>query len=347
MDDNLAVTTETPAAPPAVTPSITITEPAAPAAPESRRDTIERAFKTPTNRGKHASLQPREQGRFAGAPQVGGAVAAPAPVVERPPLSKSLKRELEPHWNAAPHELVTAFAQREADYEKGVEPLKTKSAQYDQLMQQFQPYEQMLQAEGATPATAISSLLGTAALLRTGTPAQKAQGLAQVMRQHNIPLDHIAAVFGQTQSPVFDPQFNALAQQVQQLTQAQQAQSHAQQQRALSVIESFSSDPANSHFAALQPKMLALLQQPDIFGKDISLMSEREKLKLAYDTALRLDPELSAQASAAIQGQQAAVSAAKTAAVQVRGAPGASIPADANPKDRRAVIANALRAAQR
>ena len=328
-------------------------EPAAPEVPkepETRRDVLERAFKTPNNRGKHASLQPREAGKFAGPPQTPQA-EAPA----RPPLLKSLKKELEPHWNNAPPELLNAFAQREADFDKGAATWKTKAEQADAVLKQFEPYQWMLQNEGATPHTAIAPLLQTAAILRTGTPAQKAQSVAQVMQQFGIPLDHIAAMFGQGQSPVMDPQYNQLAQQVQSLTQAQRQQEMMQNQRALTVIEQFSADPKNEHFQALQPHILALLQTPALLGQDVAFMSERERLQLAYDTAVRLDPTIAAQVAAqqqaAAQEQlrakaQAAVSTAKAAAVQVRGAPGAPSQAVANPNDRRSVIANALRAAQ-
>lgn len=350
-----AVETPAPEAPAAAQPAA----PEAPKAPESRRDVLERAFKTPNNRGKHASLQPREQGKFAGPPQAKSeapqvATDAPAAPV-RPPLLKSLKRELEPHWNSAPPELLQAFAQREADFDKGAQTWKTKAEQADAVLKQFEPYQWMLQNEGATPQTAIAPLLQTAAILRTGTPAQKAQSVAQVMQQFGIPLDHIAAMFGQGNAPqpALDPHYNQLAQQVQSLAMAQRQQEQLQNQRALTVIEQFAADPANQHFAALQPKILALLQTPDLLGQDISYMSERERLALAYDTAVRLDPQLAAQSLAqqqAAQQQQlrekaqAAANAAKAAAVQVSGAPGAPLAQSANPNDRRSVIANALRA---
>lgn len=311
--------------------------------------------KPPTNRGKHAAYQPREQGKF-----VPGAPAIPAPAAPIPPelaLPKSIKREYEAHWNQTPAELRQALIQREADYEKGINQYKTQAEQAQGVLEQFRPYEWMLRNEGATPQTAIAPLLQTAAILRTGTPAQKAQSVAQVMRQFGIPIEHIQAMYGQQngqQSAVMDPQYNQLAQQVQHLTQAQQQQEQIQNQRAMSVIEQFAADPAHPHFAVLQPKMLALLQTPHLMGVDVQFMSEREKLKLAYETALRLDPQLSAQAAAqqqaeatriARQNTQQAANVAKAAAVQVQGAPGAPLAATVNSQDRRSVIANALRAA--
>lgn len=343
------------AAPP---PAAAVT-PAANAEPKSRHDVIREAFsKPPTNRGKHAAFQPRAEGKFApGAPVIPPEQAPAAPT--RPALLKSLKKEIEPHWNAAPPELLNAFTQREADYEKGIAQYRTQAEQASAVLDQFRPYEWMLRNEGATPQTAIAPLLQTAAILRTGTPAQKAQSVAQVMQQFGIPVEHIQQLFGQQQNgaqpPVMDPQYNELAQQVHNLRQAQQQNEQQQNQRAMSVIEQFAADPAHQHFASLQPKMLALLQAPHLMGQDVQFMSEREKLKLAYDTALRLDPQLSAQATAQQQAAaahqarataQAAANTAKAAAVQVQGAPGAPLATAINPQDRRAVIANALRAAQ-
>ena len=355
------VTTDTPVSVPVTAPpaSDAAPSPSAPDAgaidprdPRPRHDIIRDALNKPTNnRGRHAAYQPREAGKFApGTPQV---PAQPDPLA----LPKSLKRELEGHWKQSPAELRQAIIQREADFDKGAASWKTRTEQADAILQQFQPYEWILRNENTTPQAAIGPLLLTAAILRTGTPQQKAQSVAQVMHQYGIPLEHIAAMFGhgQQQNAILDPQYNHLAQQVQHLTQAQQMQEQQLTQRAMTVIEQFAADPANQHFVTLQDKMLALLQTPHLLGKDVHLMSEREKLKLAYDTALRLDPQLSAQAAAKQQAEaqrlargkaQGAANVAKAAAVQVNGAPGSASAPAVNANDRRSIIANALRAAQ-
>ena len=129
------------------------------------------------------------------------------------------------------------------------------------------------------------------------------------------------------------------------ITQQQYQAQKTNENRALSVIQQFAGDPANMHFEAVSDRMLQLLQAPQVLG-DTSQMSEREKLQLAYDTAIRLDPQL-AQTLYAQQQQQATATAqvqrARTAAVSVRGAPGGSANPAINQQDRRAVIANALR----
>ena len=311
----------------------------APAEPQSRADTIREAMKSPTNRGKHAVHQPREGGKFAGAPQF----PTPEP---RPTMPKSLRMELQPHWEKAPHELLSAVNQREADYEKSIAQYKTRDAEAKSITDLFEPYQWMLRNEGATPQSAIAPLLQTAAILRTGSPAQKAQSVAQVMQQFGIPLEHIQQLFNE-EAPQQDNQYNQLAQQVQQLTQHISNSQHQQNQqnnaRVHSEIAKFASNPAFTHFEALQPKMITLLENPGILG-DISNLSDGEKLKVAYDVALRLDdtiPQFAQQQNVVQQVQKA-----KAAAIQVRGAPSSSASAAANINDRRAVIANAIRQAQ-
>ena len=323
----------------------------APAEPQSRADTIREALaKTssdPANQSKPS--QPREKGKFAPKFPTSESQAPNTPEKPRVDMPKSLRLELKDHWEKAPQELQQAFAQRDADYEKGISQYKTRDAEARAITEQFAPYEWILRNEGTTPAQAIAPLLQTAALLRTGTPAQKSQAVAHMIQQFQIPIDQVSAHLGGTAPIQQDSHYNDLAQQVQQLTQhITQQQYQAQksnENRALSVIQQFAGDPANMHFEAVSDRMLQLLQAPQVLG-DTSQMTEREKLQLAYDTAVRLDPQLAQSLYAQQQQQsqaQAQVQKARTAAVSVRGAPGGSANPVINQTDRRAVIANALR----
>lgn len=342
--ENEVVAPDTPEVPAPEAPAVSTP----PTEPQSRADTIREALaKEPSNRGK--SSQPREQGKFASKFPTDQSQAPNTPEKPRVEMPKSLRLELKDHWEKAPPELQQAFTQRDADYEKGITGYKTRDAEARAITEQFAPYEWILRNEGSTPAQAIGPLLQTAALLRTGTPAQKSQAVAHMIQQFQIPLDQISAHFGGNAPVQQDSHYNDLAQQVQQLTQhITQQQYQAQktnENRALSVIQQFAGDPANMHFEAVSDRMLQLLQAPQVLG-DTSQMSEREKLQLAYDTAVRLDPQL-AQSLYAQQQQQAQATAqvqrARTAAVSVRGAPGGSVNPAINQQDRRAVIANALR----
>ena len=341
--------------PPEVAPAPAVSPAEPTQQPPSRHDTLRAAFANQGERGKHAAFQPREAGRFAPGPPT-------FPTPERPVMPASLRRELQPHWEkASPYisaELLTAINQRDSDYEKGLGMMaqyRTQAAEADDVLGLFKPYEWILKSENATPKAAISALLQTAVVLRTGTPAQKAQSVAQAMRDYNIPLEVVHSLLnGQQVSPQSAPPaesqaYNQLAQQVQELTQhftrSQQQQQQQLENKALAVIQKFASEPANLHFEKVQDRMLMLLESPDFLG-DISAMSEREKLQLAYDTAIRLDPVISAQVLAHQQAKSQAknsVASSRSAAVQVNGSPGSGASVAIDPNDRRAVIANALR----
>jgi DNA-binding transcriptional MerR regulator len=342
-------TIDPPVEPAAVTP------PSEPAPPQTRRDILAEQFKKDTERGKHAQFQPREQGKFAGAPQF--------PTPTRPPLIPSLKKEVQPHWDAAPIELLQEIVRREEDHNKGIVPLKQKAQQADELLREFEPYQEILQREGATPKTAINTLLKAAQIVRTGTPLDKASLIVTTMRQWGIPLEHVQQLLGgqQPQQPnsipslaAPDPQLTALVQQVQALTQAQTQRQQEEQQRheaqAVQAITKFAEDPANAHFDAVQEKMLGLLQSPqvmkDVMGLDTSAMDYSQKLKVAYETAIRLDPALSTQVAQQAAQQASQVQKSKAAAVQVKGAPGTGPAPVIDPSDRRAFIANLVKRAR-
>ena len=188
-------------------------------------------------------------------------------------------------------DLVSDIVRREADYTKGIEPLRTMKTQYEELMGVFKPYETMLAAENATPKAAMANLLQTAAILRTGSPALKVQLAANLMRQFGIPFEQVGQLLsggGATPvngngAPVIDPQVQLLAQQVEQLTSAQQAEYDA---RARAAIQQFAADPANKYFDAVSDEIADLLENSRRFREQTAGLPEGERLKRAYDTAV-------------------------------------------------------------
>lgn len=336
----------------ASTPTETPTA-APPKEPPSRHDLLRQAFnKAPSERGKHAAQQPRSQGRFAGPPAPSPAAASStvppaAPVIPHPEMPKSLKQELKDHWTKTPREIAEAVVQRELDSQRGVAQMKERAAQADDLLNEFKPYELLLKTENTSPKAAISELLKTAAILRTGTPAQKAQAVAVTMQQFGIPIEHIHQMLtGNGQQPVLNPQFSQISQEVQQLkqslTQQQQQRQEEEQARSLAAIQAFASDPAHQYFDAVQDTMLSVLQSPQLLG-DATTFDAPRKLKAAYDIALKLQGLAPPPPQQAAQQQAQQVSQARAAAVQVTGAPSPAPAQAVNPNDRRALIANAFR----
>ncbi len=331
-------------APPAPTP-----EPAAPAAPvvetpaakpEDRRAVIAEAFRT-------SAEKPRDPaGKFVPKPPALPAAAEPVAAVPKVAMPKSLRLELSQHWEKTPAELQAAINQREADYEKGVQPLKQKAQQADELLNEFKPYEAMLRTENATPATAVRTLLQTAAILRTGSPVQKAHAVATTMRQFGIPIEHIQQMLsGSVPAPAqqaMDPQY--IQQLVnQQLTAFQQQQLEGQN---ISEVERFAANPEHKHFAAVQDWMSSLMAT-ERFQQEHGSKAPQDTLKAAYDMALRVDPAIYQQVIAEQQAKETAqrqVTQSKNAAVQVKGAPSSGPAARPDPNNRREVIGALIRA---
>lgn len=357
-------TPETPAASPstpAAEPALTPAEPAAPEKPDPQdlRAVVQHAVNNPSNRGKHAQHQPRVDGKFAGPPKLPSASAQPPAVAAttvRPAMPKGFKAEMQTHWDKVPAEffpLLESMTQRDTDFNKGMEMFKPAKAQLEDLLSVFKPYEQMMAAEGATPKAAIQNLLQTAAIFRTGSPAQKTQAVAAIMRQFNVSPEDLQSVLSgtaPTQPQALDPQ--SVNQLVTQAVQ-QQLTAHQQQQRAeraVSEIQAFAGNPANKHFEAVAEDMEMILSSPS-FHQRHNGVPESEKLKLAYDLACRTNPEVfkaiqaeqQAQELAQRQAQAAAeVTQARQAAVQVKGAPTPSPATTTNPKDLRAVVKEAF-----
>jgi len=266
-------------------------------------------------------------------------------------MPKSLRKELEAHWNTAHPELAAAVHQRQLDYEKGVQPLKEAKAQLDEILNEFKPYEWLMRNENVTPKAAINELMRVAGLFRTGTPVQKAQAIAHFMQQFSIPFEHVQRMLGSSlpangQPQTADPRLNPLVEHLQQMnhtvTTLQQQWQQQSEARALSAIQQFAT--THPEFDAVSERMLTLLQSPQILGVDASA-GEQERLQAAYDMACRLDPAVQARIEAAKASAQQAhqkVTQSKAAAVQVRGAPASGPQPAVNPQDRRALIKNAM-----
>lgn len=406
MADETVVQPNAPAAPESSTPPPTTqaSVPGAagaspssePAKPEQRRDTIARALADkkaetgdtglrdrliaegkikPASPAKQAAAAQmlRDRGKFTGkAPEQPVATQGAALPVETappqfPPLPKWLKKELEPVWQKGPPELLQAFSKYGEDATKGIEKYKGEATQAQALLNEFKPFEQMIRAEGGTPQTAIRSLLQISSQLRTGSPQDKAQLVAQTMKQYGVPFEHIAQMFGvrltdangqpvQSSIPQTDPQIAALMREVNTLKGSiqsrEQAAQAAEDARIAKIAEAFGKD--RPHFEDLKPQIAGLISGGLVQGMDT--MSESEILNAAYDMALRLNPALYEQhlaqereraAQAERDKANQAAQTSRAAAVQVRGAPGSkSLPA-VDPKDRRSAIRHAIALHQR
>ncbi len=312
-----------------------------------RRELLTRAADKISERGKHAQNQPRTpQGQFNGPPKAPPVQAAPeVPAIPRPQMPKSLKRELQSHWEAAHPELAAAIHQRELDYEKGLTPLQRAKAEYEELLNEFRPYEQIMRSQNATPKQVVANLMKTANILHTGSPVDKAIAVAQTMRQFGISFEQVQQLLSGSGAPAalgngapaIDPRVSELEQRYQALESQLQQQSNATVEQA---VEKFLGNPENKYANDVWEQMVPLLKSPEILGQARTI---EEKLEAAYQKAIRLNDDVFAKVQAdqkAKEQSQQQIAQARQAAVQVSGAPTAGPAPELNPKDRRSLIAN-------
>ena len=153
------------------------------------------------------------------------------------------------HWQALPDEIKQRVQTRELEISRKISETAEARKFADAVSQAVNPYMAMIQSEGGTPVAAIASLFQTAGALRTAPPQQKAQLVAQMVKQFGIDVGMLdQALVGQ--GPQMDPVEERINQRVnqaiapmqqhmQQMQQMQQQEVQAHQQAASQAVEQF------------------------------------------------------------------------------------------------------------
>jgi hypothetical protein len=183
-------------------------------------------------------------------------------------------------------------------------------------------YAPALQAEGVDTLTAAHNLFQTASQLRFGSPAEKAQTAARIIRAYGVDVMALAAVLdnmplpqGGGQVPQFqDPRVDQL---LGELNQAKQQRVQTLQAQATGEVEQFGAD--KDFFDDVRLDMADIMEMAANRGIDLSLQQ-------AYDRACAMHPEVSKVLAARVAAQQAGTARqstqrARLAASSVRGTP--------------------------
>lgn len=229
-------------------------------------------------------------------------------------------------FTKAPPDVQAIIARREAEMHKGLSEQGTKYAEKARLADEIQtaaaPYAAMLQAEGATPATAFKSLMNTAYTLRAGTPAQRHGIIASLAKQFGVDLTAVAS----GDIPYEDPAIAQTHSRIQSLEQQIAQQNHAAEQAAtaqtLNQIEAFKTElddkgnPKHPYFEESRTEMARLVQG----GLAADVAS-------AYEMAVWATPHLRAKqlADQSARAEADRVAAAKAKAVQATKSAGTRI----------------------
>jgi hypothetical protein len=331
FDEHAPETPETPAPAPPAPPPAPVDEPPPLAAGEETQAAAEQRARD-------------EHGRFAKGekPVVSQQQAAPPPVDQFAKPPQSWKPGAREAWANVPADVRAEIHRRERESERIVQEhaqARQVSTYVQRLQQQFAP---ALQAEGVDALTASANLMQLASRLRYGSPVEKAQLAAQIVRNYGVDVVALAAALdgqayaqgAQQQAMTYqDPRVDQL---LSQLREAQTAREQQVQQRAVADVESFGS--GKEFFADVREDMGDLMELAAKRGIDMSLDQ-------AYDRACAMNPDIAkvvaARGSArAVGNGNSSIQRARAAASSVRGTPNqVSTPA---PTDLRGAIEAAI-----
>jgi len=221
----------------------------------------------------------------------------------------SWTRETAEKWADLPADVKAEIHRRETDYHRGIEQYQQSAQIAQQVQQVVAPFMQNFQAAGVPPLLAIQHLLGVESALRNGSPQEKAQKVAEIIRDYGIDPSIVQPL------PPLDPQVQQLMHQNRQLQQFQQQTVQQQQNAVLSEIEAFKANPENADFEAIKGDMAALLNS----GLASSLEEARDKARwMRPDIRKTLVQQQSANAQKQ-QAEAARRQRAKSAAGGVKG----------------------------
>lgn len=355
--DNETPDTEIPASPePSAEPSPTPIEPTSEAATPEPRQLTEAEERARDGLGRFVKAT-QVDGKGQQPPQPAGAPEQPqrqTPTFEKPPRDmpiplRSTWTKLPPEWRQHVAETHQRVQEVEQQYRPAVEFAQ-------RFMQTISPYQHAIQAEtGGDPIAAVHGLMDTAARLRFGTPVEKAQTIAQIVKAYGVDIETLdgalAGVVPQQPQGGFSPEVIQQAVQAQLAPLFQQAQARraaAEQQTQAAVrteLQQFASDPKNEFFDDVRDLMADAIEVANRQGYDMPLAD-------AYHRACMLHPEVSKVMLARQQGQSAAsltqaATRAKAAAVSVKGAAPVGSPEPTAPSSVRDAIEAAIEAHSR
>lgn len=232
----------------------------------------------------------------------------------------SLSGAIKAKWKELPEDVRAEWKKREDDIHRMMTARDGELNLGRTVKQIAAPYEAIIRAEGGTVEGAFADLLNTSYILRTGSPMQKAQAVAEAIQQFGVDLSLVMS--GQQQNPL-----SAIQQEIQTLRQhadpnriKSQLQEEMIRDRIADEIQAFAANPANVHFQAVKSTMGSLMAS-----------GRAKDLQEAYDMATWSDPSiraelLNAQKAQEAEKKKAEMAAKKKASASVAGSPGLASP---------------------
>lgn len=242
--------------------------------------------------------------------------AAPAGLDEKfKTAPTSWKQDMQAHYGSVPDEVKGYLHQREQELQNGFQSISSARNAAGAILNEFAPYAEQLEKEGATPVTAIRTLLQTAHNLRTGGPEYRKAMLLSLADQYGVnltqPLNMDLAKAEATAANLGVEKMYSTA--------GSNAKTMEQTQNEYTA---FANDPANKFFPKVRQIMGMLVSS-----------GVADNIKTAYDMAVGMHPEVRTELiNDEIQHRAQSAKTTAAANMSVTGAPGGAKMREAPPK---------------
>ena len=226
-------------------------------------------------------------------------------------------------WKDIPKEAQEYIAQREAEFETGIQKYAQQANRANAMDKVLQPFGQYFATNGGAGAT-LRNLLETGATLQGGSPIQKAQRIAELIQKNGVDIGTLDNLLVGREAPAGVQQTSEVQQAVNEaiapfqqfiggMQQQQQQQYQGQQQEVRTSVDAFAADPKHEFYNDVAGDMADIL---DMAANRNMVMS----MDQAYERACMLNPEITK-----IQTNRAAATAAankRHAGSSISGGPG-------------------------
>lgn len=322
--------------------------PAAEAAPEAAPvEETDEAGQPRDPKGRFATKDPEGAAPVPAppaAPPAPAQAAAPTPAVRAP---QSWRPEVREKFASLPPEVQAEVARRERDVDLALKESVGARRAIEELQRIVTPFRDVIAAEGSTPAQGFQQYLNTVATLHRGSPAQKADAIAQAVQRYGVDIEALAAALDRqpqgappAAQPYRDPRVDDLLGRIQQAESARLEQIRSTEEQA---VQDFAAK--HEYFEDVRQDMADLM---DVAARRGLVLSYED----AYNRAVAARPEIAQllrqrEAVKAARTGAPAIARAKTAASSIKSKPVAAVPTKArDTDDLRAAIEEAVEEAE-
>ena len=227
-------------------------------------------------------------------------------------------------WKDVPDAVKADITKRENDYAAGIQKHRVNSERAIAMDRSLQPFAQLFAMNGGAGQT-LPGLLQTASQLQMGSAPQKAQAVAQIIKQFGVDIKTLDSMLvGEAPSPevqqqsqmeqMFNQRLAPMQQQLQHYQQRDQQMAQQAQGQIANEVNNFGSQ--NEFYNDVRSDMADLLDMAANRGRQMSMQE-------AYNTACAAHPQIS-KVMAGRQAQQS-VQQKKQAASSIHGTSGGSM----------------------